>query len=67
MVKILRHYDTRRQSPEDEQAILARVGWPLTYHPCDHMENIRWGCVFSGKVEEGCPAIAALCQEYDFI
>jgi hypothetical protein len=61
LVKILRHYDNHRQSPQDEQEVLTRVGWPHTYHPCDHMENIRFVLVFT---REGYPAVATLCQEY---
>jgi hypothetical protein len=61
IVQILRHYDKHRQSPQDEQEVLARVGWPATYHPCDHMEKIRFVLLFT---REGCPAVAKLCQDY---
>ena len=64
IVQILRHYDTRRLSKEDEQGVLARVGWPPDYHPCDHMENIRRVCCFTGKADERCPAVAQLRREY---
>ncbi len=61
IVKILRHYDNHRQSPQDEQEILTRVGWPQTYYPCDHMENITFVLVFT---RESCLVVATLSQEY---
>ena len=43
IVKCLRHYDTNRESQETECKVLRENRWPVTYHPCDHMENIRFG------------------------
>lgn len=30
-----------------ELPVLQDVGLPVTYHPCDHMENVRWGFNFT--------------------
>lgn len=47
MVWCLRTYDTSgRARQNEERKVLLRHGWPTSYHPCDHMERIRWGMCF---------------------
>ena len=47
IVKCLRDYDKQRDPVEVERYQLEIRGWPVNYHPCDHMENVRWGFCFS--------------------
>ena len=59
IVQCLRVY---RQSPdpiEDEHRLLLAIGWPITYHPCDHMENIRWCMCFAESNDEVRQSIVA--------
>lgn len=42
----MRDYNAVRQPPEIEQAMLTDSGFPVTYHPCNHMERIRFSVVF---------------------
>jgi hypothetical protein len=50
IVCLLRDYDdSGRTSVDEERSELERRGWPVTYHPCDHMENVRWGMVFGSE------------------
>jgi hypothetical protein len=47
IVSCLRAYDSEgRSDVSNERLELNRLGWPDTYHPCDHMENIRFGLMF---------------------
>ena len=46
IVQCLREYDKMRDPVETEKHQLRLHGWPETYHPCDHMDNVRWGFVF---------------------
>lgn len=41
IVNCIRSYDSKREDISIEIIELKRIGYPLTYHPCDHMENIR--------------------------
>lgn len=52
VVRCMRDYDAARQSPEVERAVLAEAGWPSTYHPCDHMERIRFFVILGGESNE---------------
>lgn len=60
--RILRHYDTHRESKQAEREVLTRVGWPTTYHPCDNMEDVRWGCALGAAARS--EAVVALCKQY---
>lgn len=46
IVKILREYTNSRENLEIEQDELKNRGYPLDYHPCDHMERIRFAMTF---------------------
>lgn len=46
VITCMRRYDTDRVPVETEQAALLEIGYPVTYHPCDHMERIRFCTVF---------------------
>lgn len=46
IVACLRDYDNHRDPVDVEKSELHQKKFPLTYHPCDFMENIRWGFVF---------------------
>ena len=46
LVECLKMYNINRDSRTIETHELQQKKWPLDYHPCDHMENIRWGAVF---------------------
>ena len=52
VVERLRRYDTDRVPVETERAILHEMGYPESYHPCDHMERIRF-CITFGKPDPG--------------
>lgn len=52
IVWCLRKYDENRAPVEDEHKVLERQGWPTSYHPCDHMERIRWGMTFGDVSDE---------------
>ena len=47
IVELLRNYI--REDPTAEQHELAIRGYPAHYHPCDHMERIRFAMTFGGK------------------
>ena len=47
IVDLLRKYI--REDTTAEQHELAIRGFPSSYHPCDHMERIRFGMTFGGK------------------
>ena len=50
IVECLRSYDNvGHDSASDEASELQRLGWHVSYHPCDHMENIRHGMVFGSE------------------
>lgn len=61
IVRCLRDYNADRDSQTQEKNILEREGWPSTYHPCDHMENIRWGLCFTPEKNF---ALQALLEDY---
>ena len=46
LVACMRAYDADRLPADVEKRTLAESGWPETYHPCDHMERIRFSLVF---------------------
>jgi hypothetical protein len=46
IVRCLREYDRLRDPEETERYQLRIRGWPEDYHPCEHMENVRWGFAF---------------------
>lgn len=46
IVRCMRAYDGERAAPTEERAVLASRGWPITYHPCDHMERVRFCMTF---------------------
>lgn len=46
IVNLLRDYDRSRDDTSIEKQELVDRGWPLNYHPCDHMERIRFATVF---------------------
>ena len=54
IVDTLRDYEkTRPDAPcADEQRELSRVGYPLDYHPCEHMDRIRFCMVFGENDNE---------------
>ena len=60
IVHCLRHYTSHRIARGDEEKTLKNKGWPASYHPCDHMENIRWGMHFGTPN----PNIEQLLDEY---
>ena len=47
IIAALRAYDTQRCTQKEEQTELKARGWPLTYHPCDNMERLRYAFVFA--------------------
>lgn len=49
IVEVLRNYKLNPCEPTTEQEELVARKWPLHYHPCDHMENIRFGLCFCGE------------------
>jgi hypothetical protein len=49
IVRCLRDYRDKPDPPNIERYELQQLGWPVDYHPCDHMENIRWGTVLLGE------------------
>lgn len=59
IVNALREYDSSRCDTETEQRELAAHGYPLTYHPCDHMERIRSAMTF-GEIDN--PRVQELLQ-----
>ena len=46
IVEALREYSSHRDNRAVELLELTRSGYPKTYHPCDHMENIRFALCF---------------------
>ena len=46
VVACMRRYNTKRLSTAIEQTALRAAGFPVTYHPCNHMERIRFCTVF---------------------
>ena len=46
LVAAMRAYDAHRLPADIEKRTLAEAGWPQTYHPCDHLERIRFSLVF---------------------
>ena len=48
IVQAIRDYSVSRYDRETEEKELAARNMPLTYNPCDHMENIRFGMSFGG-------------------
>lgn len=52
VVQCMRMYDTRRATLESKREELRRRGWPVTYHPCEHMEKIRFCMTFGGHGNE---------------
>lgn len=52
IVDSLKNYNFNRNDKESEVNELKNKGWPLTYHPCDHMERIRFAMVFGEKDNE---------------
>ncbi len=48
IVSCLRCYEADgRALKSEEHTELDRLGWSTQYHPCDHMENLRFGLVFA--------------------
>lgn len=47
IVEVLRKYVDSPCDTSVEHDELAKRGWPLTYHPCHHMERIRYAIQFS--------------------
>jgi len=52
VVKCLKNYVKNPDPRTIEVYALHQKNWPLTYHPCDHMENIRWGTFFLREGQE---------------
>lgn len=55
VVKCLRAYRSCPADKKSEKMVLLQKGWPPHYHPCHHMENIRWGICFgnvNAKLQE---------------
>lgn len=46
IVDILQEYSDNRDDVSIEQQELKQKGWPLTYHPCDHMQRLRFAMTF---------------------
>ena len=49
IVAAVEAYGENRCSREEEQEDLMVRGFPLDYHPCEHMENLRFGMVFCSE------------------
>jgi hypothetical protein len=49
ILETLRQYSQSRCDIATEQYELVTRGWPLTYHPCDHKERIRFAMYFGEK------------------
>ena len=49
IVQVLQDYTEARSDTIQEQEELAKRGLPINYHPCDHMERIRFGMVFGNN------------------
>ena len=49
IVACLREYSASEHNADIEKSELARRGWPLDYHPCEHMERLRFAFVFGGE------------------
>ncbi len=54
IVDCMREYAKTRPeiTSSDEERELARIGYPLTYHPCDHMERVRFAMHFRDEDNE---------------
>jgi hypothetical protein len=63
IVICLRDYHDRPDPPSIEEYELQQLGWPVDYHPCDHMENIRWGTVILGERQSN-KALNKKLQDY---
>ncbi len=46
IVQAIRDYSVSRYDRAAEEKELAARNMPLTYNPCDHMENVRFGMSF---------------------
>ena len=50
VVRCMRDYEEKgRAAASDEREMMNTLGWPEQYHPCDHMENIRFCLVFGSE------------------
>lgn len=49
IVGCLRDYSTNRCDPTIEAHELREHGFPSDYHPCDHLERIRFAMTFNSK------------------
>ena len=49
IVTLLREYNTQRWPADLEQSELAARGFPIVYHPCDHMEQLRFAFSFGAE------------------
>ena len=47
LVDCVRQYGLNRAEKEDEVVVLRKYGFPESYHPCDHIENLRFGLCFT--------------------
>ena len=61
IVNCMHDYNTCRDEPITEKDVLVGKGWPTNYHPCDHMENIRWGICF---MDQPNPLVEELIVKY---
>lgn len=62
IVECLRIYSSNQDPIDVQQEELKKRGWPLNYHPCDHMENIRHAFTFVPNDQTNIGVEVSICK-----
>jgi hypothetical protein len=56
LIECLRMYSNNRDNVYTEQKVLQDYSFPLHYHPCDHMERLRFAFTFGSQSDKSISA-----------